>query len=229
MVGDSKEMINNKQWYRLKNTITLITIFITILLFWITVDSLISKGTFYYLDYVFNDFEKLVANPIVTVFMTIILMSFDKYFTWAIPGAILFYLLFKKEWWSILALFLSIGGGEIMMSHLKNFFQRWSPMMQIIEGRGYSFPSGHAFYAMLVYGFMIYLAEEFIKSNRLKSFIFLLCSLLILLVGMSLISLNKHWFTEVFAGYCAGFSWLLISILLIKIIRYFCEAEGVER
>jgi membrane-associated phospholipid phosphatase len=225
----AKSSFNNKQWYNLKVTLALIAIFLSILLFLIIVEGLTSRGTIYYLDYNVQSFVKGVVNPPVIEFIKSILESFDKYFILSIPGAFLLYLLFKKELWSILALFLSVGGGEILITNLKKFFHKWIPMLQIMEGRISDFPSGHAFYAMLVYGFMMYLAGEFIRSKRLKYLIFSLCILLILHMGISLIILDLHWFTEVLGGYCAGLSWLLISILLIKTIKYFWEAEGVNR
>jgi membrane-associated phospholipid phosphatase len=208
----------------LKFILLLITICIALILLLPLFDSLTSKGTLYCINYELYNFLKGVANPTLTIFVTIIIKYF-KYIIWSFSGLFIIYLFLKKEWWSILALLLSIGGGGIIISYMKLFFHRWNPMLRIIAGRGYAFPSGHAFFAMIIFGFMIFLAREFIKGNWLKSLIYFLCTLLILFIGMSLIVLNHHCFTEVLGGYCAGFSWLLISVLLIKIIKYFCGAE----
>ena len=204
-------------------TIALITIFLWILTFWIIVESLISKGTVYYLDYEVKWFVRGVANPSVKEFMISIiniLYPFDHYVVLGIFGILLLCLLLKKELWSIIALFLSIGGGEVLINIMKKFFHGWNPILQIRD-----FPSRHAFYAMLFCGFVMYLGGEIIKSNLLKSLICLLCTSLILLMGIILIVLDLHWFSDVLGGYCAGFSWLLITILLTKIIRYFWEGE----
>jgi membrane-associated phospholipid phosphatase len=221
-----KTRFRNKQGHHLQYIIAVISISLAVILLFIIFESSTTKGTLYYLNGEVNSFVKGVLNPTVTVFMANIIKYFGKFVIWGFPGTILIYLLLKKEWWSILALFFSVGGGGILIFYLKMFFYRRSPMPQIIAGRGYAFPSGHAFFAMIIFGFMIFLARAFIKSNWLKSLIYFLCTLLIILIGISLIVTGDHWFTEVLGGYCAGFSWLLISIILIKIIRYPWEPGG---
>jgi membrane-associated phospholipid phosphatase len=213
----------DRVFLKARSTIALITIFLWILTFWIIVASLISKGTVYYLDYEVKWFVRGVANPSVKEFMISIIniiYPFDNYIFLGIFCILLLYLLLKKELWSIIALFLSIGGGEILINIIKKFFHGWNPMLQIRQ-----FPSRHAFYAMIFCGFVMYLGGEIIKSNLLKSLICLLCTSLILLMGIILIVLDLHWFSDVLGGYCAGFSWLLIAILLTKTIRYFWEGE----
>jgi undecaprenyl-diphosphatase len=220
-----KNRFRNKHGHGFKLIIAFISICIAVILLLIIFESLANRGTLYYLDFKFYSFVKGVVNPPGTVFMNNIIKFFNKYIIWGFPGTLIIYLLLKKEWWSIFALFLSVGGGGILIAYLKIIFYRWSPMCRIIAGRGHAFPSGHAFYAMIIFGFMIFLAREFIKSHWLKSLIYFFCTLLILLIGISLIVTNNHCFTEVLGGYCAGFSWLLISILLIKIISYPWKAE----
>jgi membrane-associated phospholipid phosphatase len=210
----------NRVFLNARFTIALIIIFLCILTFWIIVESLISKGTVYYLDYKVKWFVRGVANPSVKEFIINILYPLDNYVVLGIFGILLLYLLLKKELWSIIALFLSIGGGIVLINILKKIFHRFNPMFQIRE-----FPSRHAFYAMLFCGFVIYLGGGIIKHNLLKSLICLLCTSLILLMGIILIVLDYHWISDVLGGYCAGISWLLITILLTKIIRYFCEGE----
>ena len=157
--------------------------------------------------------------------MRSIIKSFDRYFIIGIPSVLLF-LILKKELLNIIALFLSIGGGAIMIIIMKKVFHGLGPIMLVREGHIFSsFPSGHAFYAMLVFGFVVYLAGEFIKSNLLKSLIFIICASSIILMGIILIFLGYHWLSDVLGGYCAGLSWLLITILLTKTIKYYWESE----
>jgi membrane-associated phospholipid phosphatase len=63
----------------------------------------------------------------------------------------------------------------------------------------------------------------FLGSNNfiwgITALIFILCPLLILLIGLSRIYLGVHWLTDVIGGYCAGYSWLLINILVVRIIK----------
>jgi undecaprenyl-diphosphatase len=136
-----------------------------------------------------------------------------------LAGLVIVIILLKKEWWTILSLLMTILVGEVLISFLKEFFHRARPMPQIVSAQGYSFPSGHSFFAMLVYGFMIYLTWKFIRNNWLRSLISIFCTLLILLIGFSRIYLNAHWLTDVLGGYSAAFSWLMINILVVEIIK----------
>jgi undecaprenyl-diphosphatase len=208
-----------------KIKIALFNICLAFIFLLIIIINVTSKGTLYSLDYELAYLLKGLVNPTNAMFMTNFIDYFDKYIIGGLSGAFLIYLLVKKEWWNLLVLFLSVGGGGVLIVYLQMFFRRWRPMEQIIAGRGYAFPSGHAFFAMVIFGFMIFLARTFIKSNWLQSLIYSLCIFLILLIGISLIFLNDHWFSEVLGGYCAGFSWLLISILLIRILRDHWQAE----
>lgn len=187
----------------------LISIGVALILLLLIVTNVINKGTLYYLDYEIYGFIKGMIRPAETAFVNNIIDYFDILIVCGCSGVFLIYLSLKKDWWNLLALFLSVGGGGILILFLKMFFGGWRPMIQIIAGRGYAFPSGHAFYAMVCFGFMIYLARQFIKNKWWQSLIYFLCILLILLIGMSLIFLKDHWFTEVLGGYCVGFhgSW----------------------
>jgi len=207
-------------------TIALITIFPWILLFWLIVESLKSKGIFYYLDFEVQRYVRELVNPSMRKYLISIIKSFDRYFIISIPGVLLLFLLLKKALWKIIAFLLSIGGGAIMIIIMRKVFRGWSPISPMWNGHiFFGFPSGHACYAMVVFGFVVYLSGEFIKSNLLKSIIVLLCASLIILMGIILIFVSYHRLSDVLGGYCAGLSWLLISILLTRTIKFFWEGE----
>jgi membrane-associated phospholipid phosphatase len=84
---------------------------------------------------------------------------------------------------------------------------------------GYSFPSGHAFTAMVIYGFLIYITGKSIKSDVLRFVIFSLSAIVIIIVGISRIYLNVHWVTDVLGGYAVGFSWLMLSIVIVNTMK----------
>src|SRR5208282_4048420 len=102
--------IRNKQGPGLKFVIALISICLAVILLLIIVVNITSRGTLYYLDYELYSLVKGVVNPTGAKLMTHIIEYFDKYIIWGLPGTFLIYLLLKKEWWTILALFLSVGG-----------------------------------------------------------------------------------------------------------------------
>lgn len=74
---------------------------------------------------------------------------------------------------------------------------------------GTSFPSGHVLIYTGVYGFLAFLLETLIRSNRLRRGMVGALMALLALVGPSRIYLGHHWFTDVLASYLLGTSWLL--------------------
>jgi len=220
-----KGRFTHDHWYGLKLTIALTILLLALYSFGVIVEDLVNRGSLYYLDFKVQRLVEGIAIPTITIFMTNITFFGTRTFTWGLAGLVIVILLLKKEWWTILSLLTSIGVGERLLSFLKEFFHRARPMPQIVSAQGYSFPSGHSFYAMLVYGFMIYLTWKFIRNNWLRSLIFGLCPLLILLIGFSRIYLNVHWLTDVLGGYSAAFSWLMINILMVEIITHRRQAQ----
>jgi undecaprenyl-diphosphatase len=223
-----KGRFSPEYWYGRKLTIALVSLFLSLFIFCAIFYGYSSRGPLYYLDLKVHLLIGEVVIPPITIMMKDITFLGSKYFVWGIAALIFVYLMLKKEWWTILALVMSIRVAEPVISFLKEVFHRPRPMPQIITAEGYSFPSGHAFHAMLIYGFMIYLAWKFIRNNALRRLIFILCPFLILLIGLSRIYLGVHWLTDILAGYCAGFSWLLINILVVRIIRHYWEGEEVR-
>jgi len=220
-----KSRFTHDHWYGLKLTIALTSLLLALYAFGVIVEDLVNRGSLYYLDFKVQRLVEGIVTPTITIFMTHITFLGSKNFTWGLAGLVIIFLLLKKEWWTILSLIMIILVGELLLSFLKEFFHRARPMPQIVSAQGYSFPSGHSFYAMLVYGFMIYLTWKFIRNNWLRSLIFILCTLLILLIGLSRIYLNVHWLTDILGGYSAAFSWLMINILVVEIIKHHRQAR----
>jgi undecaprenyl-diphosphatase len=97
---------------------------------------------------------------------------------------------------------------------MKMLFFRARPALWdwIIDAAHYSFPSGHAMGAMVIYGFIGYiLAQQFPQSRRQ---IIALTVTLIVAIGFSRLYLGVHWPSDVAAGYAAGLLWLIACILL---------------
>lgn len=101
---------------------------------------------------------------------------------------------------------LAVAGGQGVVYGLKALFQRARPE-PIFASLGYSFPSGHSFAAVTIYGFLAYwLTHSGFGPRRL--WIWIGAVWLIGLIGFSRIYLGVHYASDVLAGFAAGWPWL---------------------
>ncbi|MGG6297270.1 phosphatase PAP2 family protein [Leptolyngbya sp. AN02str] len=120
--------------------------------------------------------------------------------------------------WRIAAIFaITCIGGAVLSTGFKLVFQKERPVLwsQLITETSYSFPSGHALGAMVLYGFLAYLLVQRFQSH--KRLIYGIATLLIASIGFSRIYLGVHWPTDVVAGYSIGFLWLSVCIGLFQL------------
>jgi len=164
--------------------------------------------------------RSLVSNDTTKV------MEFFTFFGshyFLIPANIIlcvYFLLRKKSRYSIKISAIALSSVLIMFG-LKFLFNRHRPLIPLLEpARGLSFPSGHAFMSVCFYGLLMLIIWREEKPNPVLKWVLLILVLgLLLVIGFSRIYLRVHYFTDVLAGYCIGFSWLFLSSYLIDQIR----------
>jgi membrane-associated phospholipid phosphatase len=89
---------------------------------------------------------------------------------------------------------------------------------------GSSFPSGHAFLAITVFGSLYYMAGLFCGSDRHAIFAFRgVLVLVILAIGASRVYLGVHWTSDVVGGYIIG------GLALFVAVRAFEKVAGAIR
>jgi len=77
---------------------------------------------------------------------------------------------------------------------------------------GKSFPSGHAFFAILVLGMLAYLAITHLSKPSIRLLTLLVFLILIILIGASRIYLGAHWTSDIVGGYMVG-GWFLVALI----------------
>ncbi len=111
-----------------------------------------------------------------------------------------------------LLLVIAVGGGLLLASGLKEFFDRPRPDLVPHAVRVYtqSFPSSHAMLSAVTYLTLGALLARSQPRWGLKAYMLGVAILLTLLIGMSRVYLGVHWPTDVLAGWCAGAAWAML-------------------
>jgi membrane-associated phospholipid phosphatase len=84
---------------------------------------------------------------------------------------------------------------------------------------GTSFPSGHSFFAVAVFGFTAYLIATRQSKTFQKALTASVCVLLILTVGVSRIYLGAHWTSDVIGGYVVGATFLVLEVWIYERLK----------
>ena len=87
------------------------------------------------------------------------------------------------------------------------------PLVHVTEhASGTSFPSGHVFSAVLLYGMLAVLVEMVPLPRPLRRFLQAACLLVVLLMGPARVYVGAHWPSDVLGGYLWG-TLLLLMVL----------------
>jgi undecaprenyl-diphosphatase len=119
-------------------------------------------------------------------------------------------LLWRKRPYEAWRLVLVMAGGMILNEALKLLFHRSRPdLWPGSQLAGFSFPSGHAMMSFCLFGMLAWLAWRYLRNQAARIAVTVLCTLLIVLVGLSRIYLGAHYLSDVIAGYIAAAFWLV--------------------
>lgn len=134
---------------------------------------------------------------------------------------IVYFFLKKHKWYSIKIPAIALSSLGLMFL-LKHLFNRERPDIPLLyEAKGLSFPSGHALMSITFYGLLIYIVFKTFTNPKTKWTLITLLLFLIFIIGFTRIYLRVHYATDVLAGYCIGFLWLVFAIwFLNKLERY---------
>ncbi len=162
-----------------------------------------------------------LRTPALTPFFLVVtaLGSIEAITLMSLVGAVIFgawrrWLLFGT--WVIAA-----GGSVVLILLLKALFARPRPFFEqpLLLEPYYSFPSGHAMEAVVLYGMLAYFAVLALRSWRARAAVVFGTSLLVLLIGFSRMYLGVHYLSDVVAGFAAGGVWLSTCITAMEFVR----------
>jgi undecaprenyl-diphosphatase len=146
--------------------------------------------------------------------------------TWAASGwgaataAVLVALYFGLRhdlWTDGITMLVAEFGGILVDDGLKRVFHRERPE-PVFYHLGYSFPSGHAFSAVVVCGMIAYFVSRHGGTGR-RIAAWTIAVIAMLLIGFSRIYLRQHYLTDVLGGYLAGACWLWGCLVWLHILE----------
>ncbi|HEU4536435.1 MAG TPA: phosphatase PAP2 family protein [Polyangiaceae bacterium] len=125
----------------------------------------------------------------------------------------------KYRWAAYLVTTSSLGG--LLNFALKTHYRRARPDVSeaIYLARGYSFPSGHAMGAVVVFGALAYLACRHFRDPELRALALSLAFCLIVAISASRVYLGVHWLSDISAGAVAGALWVVTTTASYEGVR----------
>jgi membrane-associated phospholipid phosphatase len=131
------------------------------------------------------------------------------------------FLAWKRDWYWLLTLVITVSGGMLLNVLLKNIFQRARPSFEnpLVSLTTYSFPSGHASGSTLFYGVLAaYLVYRF-PQWRWRILIVVCAVALVMLVGLTRIYLGAHYLSDVLAAIAESCAWLALCLTAAATLR----------
>lgn len=132
---------------------------------------------------------------------------------WFLAAVIVLVFLLRRMWAEAVLVVVTVGGGVLLGSLAKHANGRPRPPvanMLIPLPSGYSFPSGHALVAILLYGVLAFLAFLAVREAWERFAVVATAAVVIVLVGLSRVYLGVHWPSDVVAAWLLGGAWLVL-------------------
>lgn len=133
------------------------------------------------------------------------------------------WLLLNNRDFSAAILVAGLLGGEALVFALKQLLNRPrpQPFFTHLVLDSASFPSAHAFVAVVFYGLLVYLLLETLANLQARFTLVLGGSFLALLIGASRIYLGVHWLSDVVGGFLLAALWLCFLITAAEARRQY--------
>jgi undecaprenyl-diphosphatase len=160
-------------------------------------------------------------HELLTQFMLVVTHLHGIAGTIALSLAVAAFLVWRKHWYWLLALAVSVPGGMLLNVLLKHAYHRNRPVFDdpLLTLGTYSFPSGHTANATLFYGFLAAFLVSRVRPWRWRAAICALALLMILLVGFSRMYLGVHYLSDVIAAFAAMLAWLAVCLNSVDALR----------
>lgn len=130
-------------------------------------------------------------------------------------GLVIYFSTVRKDHRAALFIVLVIAVGNGINRLVKNLIERPRPE-RLEQLTSFSFPSGHAMMGLIVFFTVAYFITRNEKNRMFNWIIWIVTILLVIFIGLSRIAESRHYATDVFAGWCLGYTWFVVCILWYK-------------
>ena len=126
----------------------------------------------------------------------------------------------EGRWRRLVEIVLVVGVGMLINAVVKEIFDRPRPVFDEphVELTTYSFPSGHAAAAALMYGYLASLAWGRWRSWRGRVSVVMAAVLAVLLVAFSRMALGVHYLSDVVAAVAEAGVWLAVVLVSVETV-----------
>jgi undecaprenyl-diphosphatase len=167
------------------------------------------------IDFVVNSFMESIESPFFVSFSKFVAEITEPLVLFVVSLLISSYIYFKKSRKKAVVFAGTALIASLAIKVLKEIFQRARPLDGLISETGYSFPSGHAIFAVVFFGLLTYFSIR--KKYKIETIF--VTTFIILLIGFTRIYLRVHWLTDIIGGFVIGSLILVLGIWVYKIIK----------
>lgn len=147
-----------------------------------------------------------------------------------VVGVAALFLWLNQHKHSAILLFVATLGGVILNNLLKLGFER--PRPEVIPwattATFYSFPSGHAMSATIVYSTVAYLAGRLQRTRAARISIAAIAAIVIFIVCLSRLYLGVHYPSDVLAGIVIGLAWAGFCMATLEAIQLYARRNAPQ-
>ena len=140
------------------------------------------------------------------------------------------FLWLTRHHYSAILLVVATLGSILLNNLLKWGFERPRPdvISWVANAHFYSFPSGHAMTATVVYSTVAYLAGRLLAKHSARVAVMATALLVILLICVSRLYLGVHYPSDVIAGFTIGLAWAGFCMAAIEAIQLYARRNAPE-
>ena len=166
------------------------------------------------LTFFFSSVTSLINTPVIMTWVAVLAGFF----------------LYKKWWSEAILLIGNLALTGLLVAFLKNIYQHSRPAIQhLVEEGGFSFPSGHALASTLIFGTLLIIVSQRIKSVQTKRILQSLMIVMIFIIMTSRVYLGVHYPTDVLGSFLLGLGVLHVEFPYYDKLRFQWRFKGKQK